>query len=118
MLIGTLCDSYGENLGPGVQAPRTPQGRAGALNDDWSPFENRVEFEMADFLYRRNQMPATQIDHLMDVWAASLPEGDFPPYSDHGNVYGIIDSIPFGDAKWESFTMTYTRTPSGKRHQS
>jgi hypothetical protein len=81
-----------------------------APNDDWSPFETRVEFEMADFLYCRNQMPAMQINDLMDVWAASLGEGDSPPYCDHDDVYETIDAIPLGDARWESLTMTYTGT--------
>lgn len=108
MLTGIPCDSNGQNLGPGVQPPpRTPRGHV-ALNDDWSPFENRVEFEMADFMYRRNQLPATQIDLLMEFWAASLGEGDSPPYSGYNDVYETIDSIPLGDARWESFTVTYT----------
>jgi hypothetical protein len=107
-LTGTPCGSNGEDLGPGVEPPHAPQSNAKVPNDDWSPFETRVEFEVADFLYRRNQMPATQIDHLMDVWAASLGEGESPPYSDHDGVYEAIDSIPLGDARWESFTVTYT----------
>lgn len=64
---------------------------------------------MADFLYRRNQMPGVQIDELFDIWAASLREdGGQPPFADHDDVYGTIDAIPRGGEPWSTFSVKYS----------
>jgi Plavaka transposase len=77
--------------------------------DDWEPYQNRVEFELADFIYRRNQMSAGDIDDLLDLWAASLfKHNDHPPFADHNDMYSTIDATPRGDVAWESFTTEYT----------
>ncbi|KAG6372721.1 hypothetical protein JVT61DRAFT_7492 [Boletus reticuloceps] len=47
------CDVEGNFLPPG--SPLTPLPVR--LRDDWSPFSNRLEFELADFLYTQSQMP-------------------------------------------------------------
>jgi hypothetical protein len=53
-------------------------------------------------------MPGAQIDTLMDLWAASLLQhDDQPPFSDHGDLYNTIDTIPHGDVAWESFLASY-----------
>ncbi|EIW78819.1 hypothetical protein CONPUDRAFT_60102, partial [Coniophora puteana RWD-64-598 SS2] len=78
-----------------------------ALND-WAPFRNRVEFETADFLYRRSQAPAGEIDELMDLWGATLQEyGAHPPFANHTDLYKTIDAIKAGEVPWESFCMSY-----------
>ena len=83
--------------------------------DDWFPFRNRVEFEVADFVYRRNQMSASQISDLMDLWAAfAVGHGLEPPFSGYRDVYDVIDSIPHGDVSWQCFSVTYDGTrPDG-----
>lgn len=44
----------------------------------------------------------------MDLWAATLlPHGDSPPFANHADLYKRIDSIPFGDIPWESFSVKY-----------
>ena len=109
---GRPCDAQGAFLPEG--APPPIQEKAA---NDWLPFESRMEFELADFLYTRSQMPGTQIDILLDIWAASLIEaGGQPLFShprsthtpDHQDVYRLIDSIELGDVKWDSFTVHYT----------
>jgi hypothetical protein len=76
--------------------------------DNWSPFNNRVEFELADLLYRQSQMPARDIDVLLRLWAASLaPHEASPPFRDHTHLYDTIDSIRVGDVPWESSTLYY-----------
>lgn len=76
--------------------------------DDWTPYNNRLEFEVADFLYRRNQMSAGNINTLLALWAASLAiHNDEPPFSDTAQMYNTIDSIPLGDIPWESFSLQY-----------
>ena len=76
-----------------------------------------MEFELADFLYTQSQMPGTQIDILLDIWAVSLIEASGQPLfshpgsthtPDHQDVYQLIDSVELGDVKWDSFTVHYT----------
>jgi len=75
---------------------------------DWSPYNNRVEFELADFLFRQNQMSAGDINSLLNIWAATLaPHGDDPPFRNHTDLYNTIDLTPIGDVPWESFTVKY-----------
>lgn len=36
---------------------------------DWAPYDNRLQFETAEFLYKRNQMSGGNIDILLALWA-------------------------------------------------
>ena len=66
------CDFLGNYLPPGtLPPPNTLPGEGGTAHNYWDPFHNRAQFEIADFLYRRNQMPGTQVDVLFDLWTAS-----------------------------------------------
>ncbi|KAG2738057.1 hypothetical protein P692DRAFT_20882962 [Suillus brevipes Sb2] len=78
-------------------------------------------FGAGDCLYRNyhpsltsrpNQTPAAQIDHLLDLWAASLIQAGANTsqvlFTDHRNVYRTIDNTPLGDVKWQSFLVKYT----------
>ncbi|KAF8546399.1 hypothetical protein OG21DRAFT_1479682 [Imleria badia] len=65
---GHSCDSNGIFLPH--RAPPNPLEPH--REDNWALFHNRVHFELADFLYTCNQMPAQQIDMLLDIWAKSL----------------------------------------------
>jgi hypothetical protein len=63
---------------------------------------------VADFLYRRNQMSAGDIDFIFKLWAASLvAHHDSPPFSNHTEMYNTIDSTPLGDLPWEFFSLEY-----------
>jgi hypothetical protein len=54
-------------------------------------------------------MSASNIDQLLNLWAASLlPHQDQPPFRDHNDLYKTIDAIPLGDVPWKSFSMSYT----------
>jgi hypothetical protein len=84
---------------------------------DWTPFRNRVEFEMAEFLYKRCQMSGLNIDTLMELWAAysatqnpqniSESSPNLAPFSDHRDLYRTIDSIPIGGVPWQSINLSY-----------
>lgn len=102
---GTPCDEDGNALPPGsAPPPRRPDVR----NDDWSPYTNCIEFETAEFLYKRNQMPQDQINTLLDLWAASLLQYDgVPPFESHKDLLDTIDATSLGEVKWESFQMKY-----------
>ena len=86
--------------------PPTPCG--GPSNTDWSPFRSRVDFEVADFLYRRDQMSQGHVSELMDLWAASLvPYGARPPFANCDEMLATIDTISHGDAPWFCFEVSY-----------
>jgi hypothetical protein len=104
LLSGTICDSNGQAL-PKDTAPlpdmHSPQ--------DWSPFNNKVNFELANFLYCKVQMSAGDIDTITHLWSASHTDCKCPPpFQDHQEMYDKIDAIAVGDAvPWESFTLKY-----------
>jgi hypothetical protein len=82
---------------------------------DWTPFHNRVEFETAEFLYKRCKMSGSNIDILMELWAAysSLrdPEDisslNLSPFSKHRDMYRTIDAIPIGSVPWQSISLSF-----------
>ncbi|KAG2337271.1 hypothetical protein BDR05DRAFT_952723, partial [Suillus weaverae] len=103
-LNGRTCDVNGVFLPPGAPPP-PPENLA---TDDWTPFQNCSEFEMAEFLYKHNQMPAGQIDHLLDLWASTLAKhNDNLPFADHRDLYHVIDSSSLGDVPWQCFMVVY-----------
>ena len=99
---GRICDEQGNDIPLDARSPPRPSDRGPA---DWTPYTDRVEFEVADFLYRRNQMSGGDIDFIFDLWAASLAShGDTPPFANHIDMYNAIDSTPLGDVPWQSFS--------------
>lgn len=104
-LTGRICDENGHDIPLDSPPPPRPSDYG---PDNWTPFDGRVEFELADFLYRRNQMSGGDIDHLFNLWgAAAAARGDAPPFKNHTDMYETIDSTPLGDVEWESFTLNY-----------
>lgn len=82
-------------------------------DSDWTPFQGRLEFELAEFLYTRNQMPGQQIDTLLDIWGESLLRaGAHPLFENHRELYKTIDAIQEGDVKWRCFSLKHTPTPA------
>jgi hypothetical protein len=59
------CDSNGNFIDPSTPPP---PHRPTNDPDDWTPYESRLDFEIAEFLFSRNQMSGGD----MDLWAASL----------------------------------------------
>ncbi|KAI6004781.1 hypothetical protein EDD15DRAFT_2384735 [Pisolithus albus] len=98
---GTPVDLNGDDLPEGASPPKpnTPSKRA------WHPFESRAHFELADFIFRQNEMPGAQIDELMHIWASMPGQAGTPPYANHEHLYSTIDAISEGDAPWTSFSM-------------
>jgi len=102
---GQICDEGGNNIP--VDASPPPRG-SDKGPDDWTPYNNRLQFEVADFLFRRNQMSAGDINHLLELWAACLAITDIePPFWKATHLYNSIDSTPLGDVTWESFALQY-----------
>ncbi|KAG1737952.1 hypothetical protein EDB19DRAFT_1984357 [Suillus lakei] len=102
------CDPAGAFLPPGTPPPPLTEKSL----DDWTPYGSHVEFELANYLFTRNQTPAHSIDQLLNIWAASLVQAGskFTLFSDHHDLYKTIDNTPLGDVKWQSFSVKYTGT--------
>ncbi|KAF9231628.1 hypothetical protein BU15DRAFT_68170 [Melanogaster broomeanus] len=98
------CNECGEFLTPG-----TPPLVNVNNPDDWSPYQDQLQFETAEFLFARCQMSAPKIDVLLDLWASTLyPYKAKPPFADHRHMYKTIDATAIGDVKWQSFSASYT----------
>ncbi|KAJ6615330.1 hypothetical protein B0H10DRAFT_1916032 [Mycena sp. CBHHK59/15] len=104
MNIGRPCDRDGNFLPPNTPPP--PRERPPP--DDFTPYAQHADFDLADLLYRRVQMSAGAIDELMQNWAAR-PGAPDPPFADHEDLYNTIDATEIGHVPWESFTVRYNR---------
>lgn len=99
MIIGTPCDANGQDLPPDTE-PAPPQPKEGGT---WHPFKSRAHFELADFIFRRNEMAGEQVDDLMHILASMDEEGQ-PPFAGQDDVYKSIDRIAEKD-EWSSLTL-------------
>jgi len=99
---GAPCDRTGHYLPP--NSPPSPN--PSPLPGDYGPYESRAAFELAEFLYSREQMLATKIDELLAIMA-SMYDKD-PPFRSHKDMYDMIDATRHGDSPWQSFSVTYS----------
>ncbi|KAJ6609407.1 hypothetical protein B0H10DRAFT_2225936 [Mycena sp. CBHHK59/15] len=92
------CDEHGTFLPDG--AP--PQPRNTAAADDWTPFDDKVQFELANFLFRKVQMSSKNIDQLLEMWALSMMKHeDLGPFQDYKEIYETIEATTVVDAPWK-----------------
>ncbi|KAJ7642525.1 hypothetical protein B0H17DRAFT_960110 [Mycena rosella] len=105
---GRPCNKHGNFLSPG--APPPPPDHAPP--DDFAPYAERADFDLADLLYRRAQISAGHIDELMQNWVSRPGAGD-PPFVNHRDLYDTIDATEIGHVPWESFNVSWNgeRTP-------
>jgi hypothetical protein len=83
--VGQICDENGEDIPPDTPLPPHDSDNG---PDDWTPYNSRLEFEVASFLFHRNQMSAGDISSLLSLWAASLAvHGNEPPFSNATDMY-------------------------------
>jgi hypothetical protein len=102
---GQPCDRHGNLIAH--DAPPPPRSTSDAT--DWAPFEDQLQYETADFLFRRAQLSATKIDSLLNLWAASLiKHNGSPPFASAAQLYETIDSVKSGGRPWTSFEVRYT----------
>ncbi|KAI0318160.1 hypothetical protein OF83DRAFT_1163587 [Amylostereum chailletii] len=102
-LDGRPCDEEGNFL-PANSAPPPP---IRPTPDDYAPFNDRHEFEIGEFLYKRSQMSGANVDELMALWASTLREGDKPPFASNKDMQETIDATGLGDIAWQLFSVTY-----------
>jgi hypothetical protein len=106
--LGQPCDEEGYDLP--YDAPPPPFPERG--QDDYEPYGSQASFELADFLYRKEQMSGNGIDELMEILAARQWEqyGDddpSPPFANARDLYNIIDATELGDVPWQGFAVKY-----------
>ena len=110
LLIGNVqgrpCDRDGLFLPPGTP----PSAHSNPSQDEWDPFDDQTQFRMGEFLYKKVEMSAGDVDKLMDIWATlkDVDNDEISPFSSHEYMYTTIDDIKHGDAPWKSFTISYT----------
>lgn len=103
MVTGTPCNHEGYDLDHGDPPPsQTTDGPP-----DWGPFNSQVQFEMADFLFRKAEISQGDVDILMWLWALTMAD-HYAPFEDHMDMLTTIDSIQEGDAPWQSFSAKYS----------
>ncbi|KZP08510.1 hypothetical protein FIBSPDRAFT_901232 [Athelia psychrophila] len=104
-LNGAICDREG-NFIP-THSPPPP--RHDPEPTDWGSYESRAHFELAEFLYKENQMSAGNIDKLFKIWDnhASATGGEVP-FANHKDLYSVIDATTVGDVPWQSFKLKYS----------
>ncbi|KAG6808815.1 hypothetical protein H0H92_002793 [Tricholoma furcatifolium] len=100
---GLPCDEDGHFLPEGAPPPPFID----PSSNDFSPYEDRFQFELADILFRRTEMAATPLNDLMQVWGARHSETG-PPFNSKQHLHDIIDSTEIGGVSWQSFIGRYS----------
>ncbi|KAI0339648.1 hypothetical protein BDW22DRAFT_1336015 [Trametopsis cervina] len=107
MKAGRCCTEGGEYFEEGIPIP--PPLPLPVNPEDWSPFRDRLQFEVANFSFQLAQLSRTKVNQLLDLWAASLlPHSDEPPFADCNHLFDTIDASDLGGLSWKSVTCKYT----------
>ena len=102
-ILGEPCNVDGSPLDPNSPEPTNIKDP-----DDWTPYDNRLAFETAEFAYKCCKMSARNFDILSQLWEASLAQyDDAPPFSSHSDLCKTIDSTPIGGIPWQSIALSY-----------
>lgn len=102
IVAGTPCDADGFDI-----SPDTPPQNDSDGSQSWSPFESQVQFETADFLFKKVEMSQADVDTLMRLWATTSSDGH-APFSNHHDMLATIDAINLRDIPWTSFSANYS----------
>jgi len=79
-----------------------PPRRETQPQGDWAPFDNEVQFKLADFLFRDAELSASKVDTLLDLWTQSLSEFSAPgPMKDHRELHALINLSTLGNVPWQ-----------------
>ncbi|SRR6266550_5525592 len=74
---------------------------------NFAPYASRKSFELADLLFRRNQMLEDQINDLLQIWARTLAPDEDPPFANAQHLYSTIDVTKLGNIPWNSFSLSF-----------
>jgi len=104
VLIAERCNERGEFLASDAP-PVLPEVWS---TTDWFPFNSRVNFKLADFIFADAELSRKKTNRLLELWTATLiPHGAAPHIGDHADLLRQIDSIPLGNVPWECASLSY-----------
>ena len=113
LLAAQRCDRNGAFIPPNT----SPELTTPKAENDWSPFTSRVGFELADFLFTDAELSQKKINHILELWAATLvPHSDSAPIANHLDLHWQIDAISLGDVWWEHDYLKYKGPLSAVTH--
>ena len=102
--VAQRCNEHGEFITSDVPPP-SPEVLP---TTDWFPFEFRIGFELANFIFTEAELSKKKTDRLLELWTATLIHlGIPPPIHDHVDLLRQIDSVPLGSIPWECFNLKY-----------
>ena len=104
--VARRCNDRGEF----VPSDAPPLSQEALPATDWFPFESRVGFELADFVFTEAELSKKKTNRLLELWTATLTRS-MPPVRDHADLLRQIDSIPLGNVPWECFCLKYDGPP-------
>ncbi|KAF4583508.1 hypothetical protein EYR38_002259 [Pleurotus pulmonarius] len=102
-LTGLPCDPNGQFLEPDTPPPP----REEPANNDWTPFNGPAEFMMADLLYRKVEMSATNQNSLYEILGMMMEKhGESPPFANAKEMHSYIDAANIGGVPWQCLSAT------------
>ncbi|KAI6100074.1 hypothetical protein EDD16DRAFT_1697264 [Pisolithus croceorrhizus] len=84
---GRKCDSNGQYIDPNSPPPPLFE----RSSNDWGPY--------GKFIFQEAEMSVSKIDKLCHLWGHSSSGGQ-PPFTDHKELYKMIDAMEVGDLKY------------------
>jgi hypothetical protein len=106
IFIARICDKDGNFLP--LDSPPPPRDN----EHNWTPFQSRSTFELAELLFEKVEMSAGEVEQLLRVWAAHSIENNKDdsvgaPFTNKQHLLNTIDNISYGELSWQSFKVRY-----------
>ncbi|KIK90862.1 hypothetical protein PAXRUDRAFT_150950 [Paxillus rubicundulus Ve08.2h10] len=103
-LAGHICDENGIYIDPNTPPPPISDKSP----DDWTPYQNKTEFEAAELIFKEAQLSAGKTDKLLHIWDSTLAiHGNRPQFADHQDLYNTIDVTPVSDIPCDKLMPRY-----------
>ena len=102
-MSGWICDKSGAFLPKGTPPP----ARNDHVQSDWYPWEDKADFLLSDFLFRKAQMSNGHIDELFEILSKFSPTSSLDRYKGHKDVHAKIDAVKVGDTPWKHFSCNF-----------
>ncbi|KDQ53825.1 hypothetical protein JAAARDRAFT_115144, partial [Jaapia argillacea MUCL 33604] len=101
------CNRNGDFIPPDTPPPPFVAPAENA-EKSWHPFEDRIEFDFANYHFVTAQSSAAEINTALDIWAATvLKYHGIVPWKNASHLYANIDEIQHGSAPWKVHTVRY-----------
>ncbi|KAL0058854.1 hypothetical protein AAF712_014433 [Marasmius tenuissimus] len=106
--LGKPCKADGTFLHPNARPPPPPPQPTPTDPDNWSPFEDRLGFDFANYHFTVVQSSAEKINRALDMWAAAVWKygGDIP-WENEKDMYKSIDAIKEGIVPWATVEASF-----------